>query len=379
VAIRPGDFDLDRLPRHLRLRFTVEDAAGRVLASGRDLDALAAGLGDRARQAVAAVTPGHLERSGLTAWPPGGLPRTVTTTVDGRPVVAYPTLVDEGSTVAVRIVTTEAEQARLMWAGTRRLLILTAPRAIPQAEARLREAPTRPSTSPAGGGGRARSLADLATAMSSSSGRGGGRRDRGSRSVPGVEALAVDCVVAAADRLVGARGGVTWDEAGWERLEEAARERLGPLAVAAAGQAGDLVVAAAALGERLDQLASVRPDAVADARAQLARLVFPGFVTAAGLGRLQDVARYVEGIRVRLDKLRERPDRDRELMARARAVEVAYDEVVAGLPAHRRGDPEVADIGWLLEELRVSLFAQALGTARPVSEQRLHKALAALR
>jgi ATP-dependent helicase HrpA len=164
-----------------------------------------------------------------------------------------------------------------------------------------------------------------------------------------------------------------WDDEGWARLEEAAKDRLAPLAVAAAGQAGDIVVAAAGLAERLEQAPATLDAAVADMRAQLRRLVHPGFVTEAGLTRLQDVARYVEGIRTRLDKLRERPDRDRDLMARARAIEAAYDEVAA-----HSADPEVAELRWLLEELRVSLFAQTLGTARPVSEQRLRKALAAL-
>jgi len=338
APVRPADFDLARLPRHLQLRFTVEDGSGRVLASGRDLDALASKFSEEARRAVAAVTPGNLERSGQTGFPPGGLPRSVATEVDGRTVVAYPALVDEGSTVAVRIATTEAEQSRLMWSATRRLLVLAAPRAVAQVERRLQREPR------------------LATAST------------------GVTRLAEDCVAAAADRLLAARGGPVWDDEGWARLEAAAKDRLAPLAEAAAGQAGDIVVTAAALGERLNQAPATIADAVGDLRSHLSRLVFPGFVTATGLGRLQDVARYVDGIRVRLDKLRERPDRDRELMARARAIEVAYADVAAARP----GDPDVVELGWLLEELRVSLFAQTLGTAQPVSEQRLRKALAAL-
>ena len=113
-------------------------------------------------------------------------------------------------------------------------------------------------------------------------------------------------------------------------------------------------------------------------RAQLRTLVRPGFVTATGLARLRDLGRYLEGVRVRLDKLGDRPARDRELMATARAVEGQYADAVAALPRSRRGDPDVVDARWLLEELRVSFFAQALGTARPVSAQRVRKALAAL-
>jgi ATP-dependent helicase HrpA len=83
-------------------------------------------------------------------------------------------------------------------------------------------------------------------------------------------------------------------------------------------------------------------------------------------------------VRVRLDKLGERPARDRELMGRVRALESAYADVVAGLPRSRRSGPDVVDVRWLLEELRVSFFAQGLGTARPVSEPRVRKALDAI-
>jgi ATP-dependent helicase HrpA len=113
-------------------------------------------------------------------------------------------------------------------------------------------------------------------------------------------------------------------------------------------------------------------------RAQVHTLVRPGFVTATGLGRLRDVGRYLEGVRVRLDKLGDRPARDRELMATARAVEDDYAASVAALPRTRRGDPDVVEVRWLLEELRISFFAQMLGTARPVSAPRVRKALAAL-
>jgi ATP-dependent helicase HrpA len=111
---------------------------------------------------------------------------------------------------------------------------------------------------------------------------------------------------------------------------------------------------------------------------QLGCLIRTGFVSLIGLQRLLDVGRYLEAVRVRLDKLGERPGRDRELMERVQALERAYREARDGLSPERRDDAEVADVRWLLEELRVSLFAQALGTARPVSEPRVRKALARL-
>jgi ATP-dependent helicase HrpA len=194
----------------------------------------------------------------------------------------------------------------------------------------------------------------------------------------GIEALAADCVLAAADRLLASRGGPAWDDEGFERLREAARDRLAPLAVAAAGQAASIVGAASSLGERLASAPPGLAAAASDMTSQLGDLVYPGFVAATGLARLPELTRYLEAVRLRLGKLRDRPDRDRELMATVRSLEDRYAEAVEALPPSRRSGSDVADARWLLEELRVSLFAQSLGTPVPVSPQRVTRAIAAL-
>jgi ATP-dependent RNA helicase HrpA len=347
--VSAADFDLAKVPAHLLVRFAVDDAAGNEVAAGRDLAALQRDLGPRVRRAVAASTPG-VERRGLTAWDIGTIPRVVDATAGGTaggPAVrGYPALVDEGATAGVRVMATEADQARAMAAGTRRLLLLAVPAARREAERRLRAVPALAAATPP---------------------------------YPGIAALADDCVAAAADRIVAAEGGPAWDEAGFGRLAAAARARLAPLGAGAAGQAAGLVAAALALESRFaaTRAPALQP-AVADMRAQARSLVAPGFVSRSGLGRLRDVGRYLEGIRLRLDKLGDRPDRDRAAMARVRALEDAFLAARDALPPERRGAPEVVDVAWLLEELRVSEFAQVLGTARPVSEQRVRKALAGL-
>jgi ATP-dependent helicase HrpA len=123
---------------------------------------------------------------------------------------------------------------------------------------------------------------------------------------------------------------------------------------------------------------AVQP-AVTDMRAQLDRLIYPGFVTATGYRRLASLSRYLRGIERRLDKLPESPARDAANMAVAQRTEQAYRQAVAELPPGRRADPDVHEIRWMLEELRVSLFAQTLGTAGPVSENRVLTALSRLR
>jgi ATP-dependent helicase HrpA len=344
--VAPGDFDLDRVPDHLRVRFRVEDGAGTEVAAGRDLASLQRALAPDARRAVAAAVPG-IERRGETAWAFGSLPKAVDADAGGGvPVRGYPALVDEGATVGVRVFGDEAAQAAAMAAGTRRLLVLAVPAARRDAERRLRAVPA------------------LAAAPAR---------------YPGVDALADDCVAAAADRIVASEGGPAWDGEGFARLAAAARVRLARLAAGAAAQAADLVAAAVALEGRFAAVRApaLRP-AVADMRAQVRSLVTPGFVTRVGLGRLRDMGRYLEGVRLRLDKLGERPERDRALMATARGLEAEFTAAREALPPERRAAPEVVDVAWLLEELRVSLFAQVLGTPRPVSEQRVRRAVAAL-
>jgi ATP-dependent helicase HrpA len=110
-------------------------------------------------------------------------------------------------------------------------------------------------------------------------------------------------------------------------------------------------------------------------RAQLSGLIYSGFVTATGYRRLPQLTRYLRGIERRLDKLPENPARDTANMAVAQRAEQAYREALADLPPARRTDPQVTDVRWMLEELRVSLFAQTLGTLAPVSENRVLAAL----
>ena len=123
----------------------------------------------------------------------------------------------------------------------------------------------------------------------------------------------------------------------------------------------------------------VPPEAAADMRAQLAGLIDSGFVTATGYRRLPHLTRYLRGMERRLDKLPENPARDAANMAVAQRAEQAYQQTVADLPPARRALRAVADVRWMLEELRVSLFAQTLGTQAPVSENRILAALARLR
>ncbi len=340
VDVPRDAWDLSRLPPHLRITVRVTEG-DHVLAEGKDVAALQRELRPRLR-AVLSRAAGDITRTGLTSWNFGALPKVF---AEGT-VVAYPALTDAGETVDVRLFETEAAARAAMWAGTRRLILLGAP---------------SPVKSIAG------SLSTRAKLSLSHNPHGS------------VAAMFADCVSCAADYLMTEAGGPAWDRDGFERLAAAVRSRLHEVTADVVRQVEAALRLAHAVAARLDEVraAAVRP-AVADMQAQLSGLIYPGFVTATGYRRLPHLTRYLQGMQRRLDKLPENPARDAANMAIARQVEGAYRQAVAHLPAARRGpgdDADVTEARWMLEELRVSLFAQTLGTPAPVSQNRVLAAL----
>lgn len=187
-----------------------------------------------------------------------------------------------------------------------------------------------------------------------------------------------DCTIAAADRVIDEHGSVPWDEAGFLALRERARADLPDTAARAMATAGRIIIAAARAEARLDRLvAPALQPAAGDARAQLTRLVRPGFVAATGVRRLDDVLRYVSAIGRRMERVAADTGRDRQRMDEVNALERRYEQLLRNLP--RSGvTSEVVEVGWLIEELRVSLFAQVLGTSGPVSVPRITRELSRL-
>jgi ATP-dependent helicase HrpA len=250
---------------------------------------------------------------------------------------------DEGSSVAVRVLTDRAEQGRAMWAGTRRLVLLAVP------------SPIRPVV------GRLSNQAKLTL----------GHNPHG-----GVPALLDDCLTCAADKLILDAGGPAWDEAGFAALTAAVRPRLAD-ALTDVLHTVELILAAAQDVElRLGSTSSLALLAsLADAREHLVRLVYPGFITRTGATRLPDLVRYLRALQYRLERMPERLGRDREAMARLEPVVAAHRELLAGLAVARRDEPDVVALRWMIEELRVGLFAQTIRTAFPVSDKRVLKAI----
>ena len=328
----------DRLPEHLRMNFRVLDDTGAVVGEGRDLPALQRQLAPQVRETLASAAP-DLARRGLRDWTVGTLPRAVEQTRAGYRVTAYPALVDEGDSVAVRVFETPAEQQAAHRAGVRRLLRLALPAPATVVQGRLsNETKLVLLRSPHV------SVADLLD----------------------------DCVDCAVDALTAEQGGPPWDEAGYRRLLTRVRHGLTATVLAVVAHVHEIVL----LAREVEAVLPGAPEpARTDLRTQLAGLVHPGFVTATGWAHLPDLPRYLRAMRRRLAKLPENPARDRDQLATVAAVQREYAELSAQAPPGHPARAALDEIRWLIEELRVAVFAQALGTPYPVSEKRIRRAL----
>jgi ATP-dependent helicase HrpA len=343
VVVPHDAWDLERVPHHLRMTFLVEDEQGTVVAQGKDLEAVKHDLRPRVAQTVSHAAA-ELERTGLRDWSFGVLPDTFTATSAGHEVQGYPALVDEGETVAVRVLDTRRAADRATWQGTRRLLLLAVPSPLVPVVKRL-DNPTK-----------------LAL----------GHNPHGS-----VPALLDDCVSAALDDIIASSGGPPRDGEGFARLRDAVRSELHDTVFEVVRAVAGVLTSARDVENRVSgSTAPVLLPALVDVREQLAGLVYPGFVAATGRARLVDIQRYLRAIERRLDALVGRPDRDRSLMSQVHVVVQEYEQWRASLPPARRDDAAVRDVRWMIEELRVSLFAQTVGTPAPVSEKRIRRAMA---
>ena len=342
VRVPVHAFDVGRAPAHLRLSFSVDDTDGTPLATGKDLPALQRELASRQRLAVAAAAPID-ERKGITAWDFGDLPKEVSTTRGGVDVHGYPALLDDGDSVSLRVFTSVSLQEKVMRGGVRRLLLLAVPVGVRAMQRNL--------------------------------------DNKGKLAIAGVaslDAVQADCLAAAADQVLAEFGDLPYNADEFAELVSFARDELPDRAAVALTTAAEACVATAAVRARLERLvAPIVAAGAADARAQLERLVRPGFVATAGTGRLPDLVRYVKAIDHRLAKLPEDPHRDASRLRDIAVLEARYTALLRRL--HRDEiTPELVELGWLLEELRVATFAQQLGTAKSVSVTRLARELAAL-
>ena len=344
-VISPEEFRFDSLPAHLRMLFAAVDRRGKIIDSDKDLSSLKR---RRATQIQSSVSQaGHrVEQDSVSEWTAdtlGTIPSEIFTKVDGQRVAAYPALVATPEGVAVKVFGTRAEADASMMTATLTLLLRKIP--VP-AQKMVNGLPLRQRV--------------------------------GVENYPhgGVSGLVADARVAATRDLLVRHGGPVRDPGEFAELLAKIRPEVPGLVRQMIVELAPALVEFVALRQ---ELANWTGEAITDMQAQLEFLVPKNALAVHGIGRLKHLGRYVKAIRMRLDDMGVQPDRDARRQAVIHGLEATLAARLAKMPAARTKSAAVKDIYWLLQELRVSLFAQTLGTAQKVSESKISKAIAALR
>ncbi|WP_166136789.1 ATP-dependent RNA helicase HrpA [Nocardioides ochotonae] len=345
-------WDWDKVPEHLRPTYRVVDDQGQERGRGKDLEALKAPLRGSFQQAIAEVaSESGLSRTGETTWAFGTIERSFEQKRAGHEVQAYPALVDEGRTVGLQVYGSAEEQEARHRLGVRRLLLLD----LDKLDGR--------------GGPVKRVLDGLGNAE---------KLGLAGSPYASVTDLLEDCRAAILGAAVDARPPV-WSEQEYAALRtEAGRDLEAHLR----GMLTDVLrvldawrQAEKALSGRAEM---AQLPALSDMKAQLARLVHRGFIGEAGPAQLRRYPVYLAALsqrRARLDEGVAAINKDRQLMDRIGELQASWLHQVAALPEGRPPGESLRQVRWMLEEYRVSLWAQQLGTPYPVSDQRIRKAL----
>ncbi len=377
MVVDPAVFDFATLPAHLRFGFTVTDASGKVLGQGDDLAALqhkfaaanraalASGVNSPGAGKPAAVgkavpaaktrkkaeAAGAWDQKGLDSWPQlpatgetlgDALPAKVTTTVMGQQITAYPGLNDNGSTVDLTVFRNELERDAAHRSGVIRLLMLRLPPAAKFVISHLNNAEKLVFT----------------------------QNPHGS-----IDKLIADCTMAAVDQLVPER--LPMNRTGFEALFETVRAEQIDTIFTITAIVAKVFGASTRINKDLKNTKSLAMfAAVTDIRSQLEQLIYPGFIAATGAANLMRLPRYVQGVEKRLEKLRGGAvTRDSQALLVIQKLEDEYDAALERVPDGAHVPAALAQVKWMLEEMRISLFAQELGTAYSVSEKRIRKAI----
>ncbi|CAM4392591.1 ATP-dependent RNA helicase HrpA [Bordetella muralis] len=350
VQVRPatGDFKLETLPAHLFMNFKVVDEHGRMLAAGRNLAQLKAEFGKQAQatfQQLAVRDAGvaqALAHENLTSWSFGALPEIMEIKRKGQSVIGYPALVDRGTHCDLDVFDDPDEAKRHHRAGLLRLFRIGLRDQVKFLE---------------------KNLPDL-TKMSMLYMNLGTQED--------LRDQIIDCALAQACLTD------PWpaDEQAFEARRQDGKGRLGLLAQEVARLSHAILIEYAALQRKLPQ-AKPHTAAYADLQQQIGALVPKWFIRDTPYAHLTHFARYLKAAVARIDKLRADPARDARLMSDMALLLTQYQRARAALKG--ASDPGLDEFRWLLEELRVALFAQELRTPMPVSVKRLMKAWESLR
>ena len=340
LKVSKDDWDLNDIPPHHLMNFSVIDDAGRELAMARDWNALKKQLGSAAQLTFRNTSP-DIEKTGLKQWDFGDLPQTLSFERDGLKVVGYPALEDEIESVSVKLFDTEREAVVNLRKGVCRLMRFELKEQMKQLEKSLPN------------------FNQYALTL---------------RGVMSPEDLREDMLLTIADRAFIGEDDLPRTNDDFMKLKARARTRLPAVTQAVARQVQAIATEYQLLVNQQAKMPATVNRLKRDVEQQIYLLVYKGCFSQTPWEHLQHISRYLKALRLRIEKHPANPDRDGKNAASVGQIWQKWQDKVSALQqAHHDIPQALQDFRWLIEELRVSLFAQELKTPFPVSIKRLEK------
>ncbi|MBM3351619.1 MAG: ATP-dependent RNA helicase HrpA [Betaproteobacteria bacterium] len=340
LKIGKEDWNQAEILAHHLMNFSVVDDAGRELAMGRDWHALKKQLGSAAQLTFRNTSP-DIEKTGLKQWDFGDLPQTLSFEREALKVTGYPALEDTGDSVSVKLFDTVSEAEQNHRKGVCRLMRFELKEQMKQLEKSLPN------------------FNQYALAL---------------RSVMPPDDLREDMLLAIADRAFIGEDELPRTNADFMKLKQRARTRLPAVTEAVARQAQAIATEYQLLMQKQSQMTATVNRLKRDLDQQVSLLVYKGFFRQTPWEHLQHLPRYLKALRLRIEKHSANPERDGKHAAAVGQIWQQWqDKIQAINAAHKDVPPSLSEFRWLIEELRVSLFAQELKTPFPVSIKRLEK------
>ncbi|OTQ29058.1 ATP-dependent RNA helicase HrpA [Gilliamella apicola] len=342
VKITSEDWQLDQVPDYLKMTFSIINSNNEEIASGKDLILLKEQLKNEVQKALSELTTKKIvsiEQSNITDWNFGTLPTTYEEKQKNYTVKAYPALIDHQNSVSIELVENQEEQQKLNKLGLRRLLMLNIPSPIKYLHEKL------PNKSKLG---------------------------LYFNSFGTVLMLIDDCIACAVDELIDKYNQNIQNQVQYQKLLDYTKTNINETVIDIAKQVETILTLHYNINKKLKGRVDLSlAFALSDIKRQLSNLVYKGFVADSGYKRLADIYRYLLAIEKRIEKLMGNVMKDRQSMNIIEEVENQYEKWVNSLPQIVRSKDIVINIRWMIEELRVNLFAQQLGTPYPISPKRV--------
>ena len=343
TRIESTDWQLDQVPSYLKMNFSIVDH-NREIAFGKDLVKLQEQLKTEVQQALSSLTQKKsikIEKNNITDWDFGSLPAIYEEKQKNYTIKAYPAIIDNQHSVSIKLVDSLEEQKRLSKLGIRRLLILNIPSPIKYLHEKL------PNKSKLG-----LYFNSFGTVLN----------------------LIDDCIACGVDHLIEKNNQPIDNKQQYQQLLTYTKSHINETVVDIAKQVESILTLHFNINKKLKGRVDLSlAFALSDIKQQVSELVYKGFVAQTGYDKLPDIYRYLSAIEKRLEKLGSNMAKDRQAMNIIEEVKNEYQTWLNSLPENQKSLSKVTNIKWMIEELRVNLFAQQLGTPYPISAKRIRQ------